>query len=425
MTNYLKIIGLSLYMLIIMWWKFILIFPFLFFRRRHLIHKLRFAILGILICYTVDLVVPRISLWFIKLPSDPHAAAQWAQVWMFATTMIKIVVSVVALFFLCRYYEKSRKPVKPKQSDAKADISIYQSNKAEIIRYGVIAAAIGFVLAAALTIISINRSTSSTAAIGYLFVPMISILWSIPFFAFGFSVGYLRKWHSSLMRRFNVLVFLVLVASIVLFLAGAKFAIEGIYMTNLVHEIELMNDTELRNTIEKPFWGRNKFVLGAIAQNRSASSELLDKIARTDKKELYEKMWSVFDIMGENRHGLAVMRLVARHPNVLPETLEHLAKCSNNYVLGDVAINEKTSIATLIRLSQKKNYLLDWGLACNPSTPSNILSKLSTSDDMYTRNYVAGNPNTPLKDLERLAVDREHIVRQSAQNALKGRNTEQ
>lgn len=404
-------------MLIIMWWKFIIILPFLFFRRRHLVHKLRFTILGVLICYTIDLVVPRIFLWVINFPSDPRAAAEWAQVWMFATTMIKIMISLVVLFFLCKYYEKPRQPFHPKRSEAGAVISIYQSNKAELIRYGIIAAAVGFVSVAVLTIMSIKRSTSSTAAIGYLFVPMISLLWSVPFFAFGYSVGYLWKWHSSLVRKFNVTVVLAFVVSIVLFLAGAKFAVEGIYLSSLVHEIKSMNEAELRNTIEKPFFGKNKFVLGAIVQNKAASGELLDIIGKMDEKDLHERMWSLFDIMGDNTHGLAVMRLVARHPNVLPETLEHLAKSSNDYVLGDVAGNEKTSVATLIRLSQRKTYLIDWGLARNPSTPSDILNKLSSSDNEYTRAPVAQNPNTLLKDLEKLAVDHEWNVRRSvAQN---------
>jgi hypothetical protein len=280
--------------------------------------------------------------------------------------------------------------------------------------YGIIVAVIGFTLVAVLTIMSTSRSSSSTAAIGYLCVPIISLLWSILFFVFGYAVGYLWNWHYEHPRKLNSAVIAAVVISIVLFFAGAKFAIEGIYLSSLIPEIESMNEQELKNTLEKPLFGKNKFVLGAIVQNKNASGELLNIIGAIDDKALYEKMWSLFDIMGKNRHGLAVMRLIARHPNVLPETLEHLAKCSNNYVLGDVAGNEKTSVETLASLSERKNYLIDWGLAGNPSTPSDILSNLSLSGNEYTRAYVAGNPNTPLKDLKRLASDRERSVRQNA-----------
>jgi hypothetical protein len=279
------------------------------------------------------------------------------------------------------------------------------------MRCGMIAAALGFVMTALLHVSAIMRSTSSTAAIGLIFVPMISLLWSLPFFAFGYSAGYVCKWMFSDERKFNFYVAVACVTAIGLFSAGARFAIEGLYLTDLVSEIQKMNGQELTNTINRPLLGKNKFVLGAIAQNKNATSELLRTIGAIDNSELYEKMGSLFDVLGENRRGLAVMRLVARNPNVLPETLEHLAVCTNDYVLGDVAGNDKTSQATLIKLSQRKSYLIDWGLARNPATPADILSSLSFSGEKYTREPVARNPGTPLKDLERLAVDSELIVR--------------
>lgn len=328
-------------------------------------------------------------------------------------TAAKVVIGSALLFFLRRYYEKDRRPVQQRQPEPVQGSSIYQLNKDGIMRQGIIAAVIGFVVSAAMSIMSISRSTSSTAAIGYLFVPMTSAIWSVPFFVFGISIGYLRKWYGGQARTITATVALAFAVSLALFLAGAVSAVEGIYLKSLVHDIQSMNDQELKNTLDKPFFGRNKFVLGAIAQNKNASGELLNTIGMIDDNALYEKMWSVFDVLGENRHGLAVMRLVARNHNALPETLEHLAKSSNEYVLGDVAGNEKTSVETLIRLSKRKNYLIDWGLARNPSTPSDILSDLSRSDNEYTRAPAAQNPGTLLKDLEQLASDLEWNVRRS------------
>jgi hypothetical protein len=417
MTVYLSMMSLSFYMLVVMWWKFILIFPFIVIRYRRLIHKFRFAVLGLLICYCIDLLVPRLFTLFSQRPPDLNGLAEWARVFMIETTIAKLAIGSTALFFLCRYYETDRRPLQRRQQEAGRAPSLYQLHKAEIMRHGLIAAAIGFIASAVMSIMSISRSTSSTAAIGYLFVPMTSLMWSVPFFVFGYSVGYLRKWHAAPVRTIGAAVILAYALSGFLFCAGAVVSVEGLYLKSLVNDIKAMNEQELGNAIHKPFFGKNKFVLGAVAQNKNASGELLKEIGMSDDPELYEKMWSLFDVMCENRHGLAVMRLVARNHNVLPETLEHLAQSSNEYVLGDVAGNEKTSVETLIRLSRRKNYLIDWGLARNPLTPPDILSGLSRSDNEYTRAPAAQNPGTVLKDLELLASDREWNVRRSvAQN---------
>jgi hypothetical protein len=413
MKSFIYMIGLPFYMLITMWWKYILVFPFLLARRKKLVHKLRFTILGLLICYTVDMVVPRLYSWISIWQFDLRAAPEWAQVWMLAITGIKISISSALLFFLCKFYEKARNPVKFMRAAPGQDDPIYRQNKDKLLVYGLISAAIGFALAAALTILSIKKSTSSTAAIGYLYVPMAGLFWSPPFFVFGFAIGYIKIWRSSQVRKLNVKIVLALAVSVVLLLTGVTFAGKGLWLTGLVHRIKYFDEAQLRNTLEASLFGKNKFVLGAIAQNKAASGELLDRIGRIDDKELYDKMGSVFDVMGENGHGLAVMRLVARHPNVLPETLEHLAECTNDYVLGDVAGNNKTSVDTLIRLRKRNTYLIDWGLARNPATPPEILSALATSGDEYTRAPVAANPSTPLRDIEKLSSDSNWNVRRS------------
>lgn len=126
-------------------------------------------------------------------------------------------------------------------------------------------------------------------------------------------------------------------------------------------------------------------MLGAIAQNQATTPEILDKIARLDDKELQESMNTIFPLLGNNTKGYAVMRLVACHQNTLPQTIEYLARTTQNeYVLGYIAADSKTSPATLEELAEKKNYLIDWGLASNPNTPPDVFPKLLTRDDKYT-----------------------------------------
>ena len=64
-------------------------------------------------------------------------------------------------------------------------------------------------------------------------------------------------------------------------------------------------------------------------------------------------------MMGNNKKGLAVMRLVALHPLVMPQSLEHIANnTSNDYVISSVVSNEKTPVYILEREVNKNNY--DW-----------------------------------------------------------------
>jgi len=66
------------------------------------------------------------------------------------------------------------------------------------------------------------------------------------------------------------------------------------------------------------------------------------RIAVLDAAELTERMGAVWDVMGENRKGLAVMRLVARHPNAGSATLERLAaRPGAAYVLHEVLANPR------------------------------------------------------------------------------------
>jgi len=167
---------------------------------------------------------------------------------------------------------------------------------------------------------------------------------------------------------------------------GSKEAIKGLMLSSITSHIEQLRDErELVQVFNESLFKRNKFVLGAIAQNRASSAILLDEIAKLSDRELHIKMGSLFPILGKNRKGLAVMRLVVLNPNTSPGTIEFLANSSSDeYVLGNIAGSPKVSLETLSRLERKKNYLIDWGLAGNRRTTSEIFEKLLTREQHFT-----------------------------------------
>ena len=245
---------------------------------------------------------------------------------------------------------------------------------------------VGAIAISALLVFTILRSTSSTTAIGFVFIPVYFVIAFLGFFIWGYSLGYIKTWLANTSRIFNfktILAFLVGICFAVLLFDGLG---KGLLLTSVVSQIqEMKTDQELQNTFDTSFFKSNKFVLGAIAQNPAVSAELLDRIAKLNDPSLHDAMGSLFPVLGDNRKGLAVMRLVVNNSNVSANTIEYLANTSQtDYVLGDIAGNPKTSIETLRRLEAKKDYLIDWGLAQNQKTPPDIFAKLLEREKYFT-----------------------------------------
>lgn len=260
---------------------------------------------------------------------------------------------------------------------------------------------IGAIATITLMTFAIFRSSSSTAAIGFIFLPFYFGVAFTGFFIWGYSLGYIKSWLAGAARRWHsgiVFAHLIGIGFAVLLFGGLG---KGLLLTSVVSKINTMNaSAELTHSFDNLFFGRNKFVLGAIAQNPASTTALLDKIARLDDPDLHDAMGSLFPLLGENRKGLAVMRLVVRNPQVSADTIEYLANTSQNtYVQGDIAGNPKTSDATLRRLEAKRNYLIDWGLSWNKNTPPDVLNKLLDREQYFTQRttleFLLKNPSTP------------------------------
>jgi hypothetical protein len=270
---------------------------------------------------------------------------------------------------------------------------------------------------AVLAYTAIRRSTISTAVLGLFFeLPIVALLWGVQGSVIGFCAGYLlaaRRGGWGWRRRGTVVAGLVLVA------VGARLLIEVV--TELVvgaqvQRVGRMDEPQLRGVLDSRL-GRNVFVLAAVAGNERASAETLRQIASRSDTELHDKLGSIYDVMGTNTHGLAVMRLVARNPHVDWETLEILSHSPDPYVLGDVAMNSKLSDEALERLLGREDQMVSWGVARNPKTPPWALSRLSRSPDEYVRSNVAMNPSTPAEELRQLAADPQwHVRRGVASN---------
>lgn len=283
----------------------------------------------------------------------------------------------------------------------------------------------GAIAAAAVSVHGIFSSASSTAAIGFIFVPFIAIAAGVIAGVWGLALGTVVAHLRGLRQVLRPVLIVAFVAAAALPAAIGWETWHGLALARAVHETRAMDRARLEAAFDASPWKRNKFFLGALAQHPAADAALLDRIAQLPDPELHEAMGSMWDVMGDNRKGLAVMRLVAAHPQASPATLRRLAGSANEYVISDVMRNPNTPADAMRPHLNSTHYLVEWGLAQNPNTPVAVLERLSRSDDRYSRMKVANNRAAPDAVLERLTRDSDAGVAQAASRALQRRREPQ
>jgi len=288
--------------------------------------------------------------------------------------------------------------------------------------WGLWAGIAGGVGAAALSVKGILGSGSSTAAIGFIFVPFVAIAGMIPSAVWGLAAGCV---YLSLRGRQRYAPALLVAAWALALTGPAAIGWEvwrGLALERAVAEARALDARVLDDAYARSRWNRDKYFLGALAQRPDASPALLDRIASLDDPALYESMGSLWDVMGENRKGIAVMRLVAHNPNTPGPTLARLADGPHaDKLRHELARNPNTPAPVLRRWHDSTDYLVEWGLALNPRTPPAVLERLAGSPNVYTRLNLTHNASTPRVLLERLARDRDESVARQAGDALKRR----
>lgn len=271
----------------------------------------------------------------------------------------------------------------------------------------------GMALMAVVFAAAIFRSTSSTAAIGLIFIPLYVLPFGALFYLFGYCLRDLGDWIKGRNKPLSMWARLRAIIVVMLPLGAGFEVTHGILLVRTVERISKADEAALDAFLKDSMFKNNRFALGALAVNPNATTAQLDHIARLPDPALHRKMGSIWPVMPGNGKGLAVMRLVARHKNVSESTLVLLAESTDAYVLGDVVANSKTPVSIIRQQADNQDQLIRWGLAANPATPSDMLQKLATDSSEYTRARVADNPNTPAETLELLSTDQIWHVRRS------------
>lgn len=248
---------------------------------------------------------------------------------------------------------------------------------------------------------AIFHSTSSTAAIGVIFIPIMMAI-AAPVGALLGVMTYEVRFHTRSVAGAVSLVGLVVVAVA----AGQT----GLHVAEF-HGLRAETDPgALGRAASAKLAERDYFTLAAIAANPHTPRASLLEIASYDDPGLHEKRSGWVNSIDKDQ--LAVVRKVIRNPNAPVEALRKLAESKNEYVLGDVAQERRTPEDLLRALAARRHgYLVNWGLAANPSVPAEILQQLPYETDKGVAQFLAYNSSTPVPVLEKLAAHPDAIVR--------------
>ena len=234
-------------------------------------------------------------------------------------------------------------------------------------------------------VVAIFSSSSSTAAIGFAFLPLYSFAVAAASWATVWSLLTLvelarsenlargpRGWAAAA----AAVLFLALLA------AGSALA----WQRQSVLKAASQSDTPAARLAEiagEAFAGSDYEVLGRLATNAGVAPELVETLTAFCEKEL-----------GGARPVLcyAVLLGLASHPAAPPELLTRLA------------VNPEVTIRT--------------GVARNPHTPAENAETLASDPEPAVRLWVTTNPGLSRETLERLAADRDDGVRRYAMAAL-------
>ena len=182
-------------------------------------------------------------------------------------------------------------------------------------RWALWAGVAGALAMAALATMMILSHHNSGAALGFIFVPLVAAAAAVPVGIWGAALGHVVAHLRGRAAEPRIVFWVALVAALSLPATVGYEVWKGNALEDAVRELRDMDRASLERAFAGSPWRRDRYFLGALAQHPAASPALLEGIGALEDPALEEPMWSLWNVMGENRTGESVKALVARHPN--------------------------------------------------------------------------------------------------------------
>ena len=182
-------------------------------------------------------------------------------------------------------------------------------------RWALWAGVLGALVVGVLGTRMILRYGAEGAALGFVLLPLVAATAAVPVGIWGAALGHVVLHLRGRSSEPKMLFWVALAASLSLPAVVGSEIWRGRALEAAVQEVRGMNGVELERAFHESPFAHDKYFLGALVQHPGASPALLDRIARLEDPALSQRMWSPWDVMGENRTGASVKDLVERHPN--------------------------------------------------------------------------------------------------------------
>ena len=182
-------------------------------------------------------------------------------------------------------------------------------------RWALWAGIVGALATGALAMRMIFTHGAASAALGFVLLPLVAATAAVPVGIWGAALGHVVLHLRGRSSEPKILFWVALAATLSLPAVVGSEIWRGRALEAAVQEVRGMNGAELERAFDVSPFARDKYFLGALAQHPAANGVLLERIASLEDPALSRRMWSLWDVMGENRAGAPVKDLVARHPN--------------------------------------------------------------------------------------------------------------
>ena len=179
--------------------------------------------------------------------------------------------------------------------------------------------------AVATAVLSTKMILAHRSVVGFIVLPLIAAVAAVPIAVWGAALGHVVAHLRGRAAEPKIVFWAALVAALSVPVALGYAVWDGKSLEHAVRETRAMDAAGLERAFLESPHRRNKYFLGALAAHPKAGAPLLDAIAGLEDPELFQPMWSLWDVMEANPRGLPVMQLVARHANVSKETQASLS----------------------------------------------------------------------------------------------------
>ena len=225
-------------------------------------------------------------------------------------------------------------------------------------------------------IFSIKTSKSSTAAVGYVFLPYLTAILCVLAYVVSWAIARIVLFFTRRegLRQTRWTFYAAVCILIIFGVAGFRVTTRQMLLHKARTQVQAV---DLKAICNAAIAARDIKLLTELASNSNASEEILLEIYSAIPDAEFGSLGSQYS---------PVFSALAKNHNTPPEIIKSLAERRENIRII-IALNPNTRAETLVLLSDDQNRLVRTWICRNPNITREILEKLKNDPDAMVREY--------------------------------------